>query len=309
MTAAAATGWRARRERTTVLGVRLLLWLAVLAGRGAARLVIRVVALYYTLASPRARRAARAFLTRVGASSQVGFGAVHRQILRFAQVGLDALYLLGGRIDQFTITRTGYEHLARLREERRSAILLGAHLGSFYAMRAQGGEEGLPLYAVAYTRHARRINEVLEAIDPTSKTRVLQMGEGVDFMIKIRDLVEEGALIALLADRVHSSERAVEVEFLGQPALFPTGPFLLAATLRLPVYLTFGLYRDPDGYDLFCEPFADRIVLPRGRRQEALRALVARYAARLEHYCRLAPDNWFNFYDFWGEERESAGAT
>ena len=28
-----------------------------------------------------------------------------------------------------------------------------------------------------------------------------------------------------------------------------------------------------------------------------------RYADRLEHYCRLATDNWFNFYDFWEEQR------
>jgi len=24
-----------------------------------------------------------------------------------------------------------------------------------------------------------------------------------------------------------------------------------------------------------------------------------RYVARLEHYARLAPYNWFNFYSFW----------
>jgi predicted LPLAT superfamily acyltransferase len=23
------------------------------------------------------------------------------------------------------------------------------------------------------------------------------------------------------------------------------------------------------------------------------------YVARLEHFCRDAPYNWFNFYDFW----------
>jgi predicted LPLAT superfamily acyltransferase len=27
--------------------------------------------------------------------------------------------------------------------------------------------------------------------------------------------------------------------------------------------------------------------------------LLLRYVERLEHYCRLAPYNWFNFYDFW----------
>jgi predicted LPLAT superfamily acyltransferase len=24
-----------------------------------------------------------------------------------------------------------------------------------------------------------------------------------------------------------------------------------------------------------------------------------RYAERLSHFCRIAPYNWFNFFDFW----------
>ena len=87
--------------------------------------------------------------------------------------------------------------------------------------------------------------------------------------------------------------------FLGAPASFPTGPYLLAAALGCPVYLGFGLYHEPNRYALYCEPFAERVVLPRATRAEAVRDHVARYAARLEHFCRLAPYNWFNFYDFW----------
>ena len=73
----------------------------------------------------------------------------------------------------------------------------------------------------------------------------------------------------------------------------------LAAVLKCPIYLVFGLYFEPNRYELFCEPFAERIVLPRGDRQEALRIVVSRYAERLEAYCRQAPNNWFNFFDFW----------
>jgi len=28
-------------------------------------------------------------------------------------------------------------------------------------------------------------------------------------------------------------------------------------------------------------------------------AAIARYAALLDQYCRKAPYNWFNFFDFW----------
>ena len=72
------------------------------------------------------------------------------------------------------------------------------------------------------------------------------------------------------------------------------------AILKCPIYLVFGLYREPNRYELYCEPFSERLVLPRGAREEALRHEVARYARRLEDYCRKAPDNWFNFFDFWG---------
>ncbi len=44
-------------------------------------------------------------------------------------------------------------------------------------------------------------------------------------------------------------------------------------------------------------------MLPRGpAREQALRDLAARFAARLEEHCRSHPDNWFNFYDFWSAE-------
>ena len=73
----------------------------------------------------------------------------------------------------------------------------------------------------------------------------------------------------------------------------------LAAALELPVILSLGIYRGGNRYDLIFEPLADRIELPRGQRDAALDAYIRHYAARLEHYVREAPYNWFNFYDFW----------
>ena len=66
-----------------------------------------------------------------------------------------------------------------------------------------------------------------------------------------------------------------------------------------PVLLVHVIYRDPNVYDVYCEPFADRVTLARRGGLEEKRRLVQRYAERLEHYVRRAPSNWFNFYDFW----------
>ena len=91
----------------------------------------------------------------------------------------------------------------------------------------------------------------------------------------------------------------VRVPFLGTPAAFPAAPWLLAAALKVPVVLCFGLYRGGGRSELYFEAFADRVELPHRGRQQALQAVVARFAARVGHHVRLAPRNWFNFYDFW----------
>ena len=298
-------GWLEAKERGGVLAIRFTVFATTVLGRPFARLVARFVTAYYVLAAPRARRAIRDFRRRLE-GREISFAEVYRHLLRFVHCTVDAFFLVAGKTKAFEVTRTGKENLARLRDEEEGAILLGAHLGSFYAMRMQSREERQNLYAVMYTANARMLNDALAKLDPEGTARVLELDPdgGLQSMLRVRELLEEGALIAILGDRIPkdpSPDRVVWAPFLGEPAPFPAGPFLLAALLKCPVYLTFGLSHGARRYDLYCEPFADRIVLPRGRRQEALEEVVARYAARLEHYARKAPDNWFNFYDFWAD--------
>jgi predicted LPLAT superfamily acyltransferase len=76
----------------------------------------------------------------------------------------------------------------------------------------------------------------------------------------------------------------------------------MAAALRQRVLFMAGLYRGGNRYDVRFEEladFTDLEGLSRAERDARVRAAVERYASRLEHYCRDAPDNWFNFHDFW----------
>jgi predicted LPLAT superfamily acyltransferase len=103
-----------------------------------------------------------------------------------------------------------------------------------------------------------------------------------------------------------SKDQLVWVPFLGQPAPFPAGPFLAAAALQTPVILFCCLYGGGNRYELHFERLAERMTITR-RQPAELEAWVRRYAARLEHYCRLSPYNWFNFYDFWGDQSDHRG--
>jgi predicted LPLAT superfamily acyltransferase len=74
--------------------------------------------------------------------------------------------------------------------------------------------------------------------------------------------------------------------------------------------LCLGLYEGGNRYRLVFEPLADTGAIERAEREAALDALLTNYVARLEHYARRWPGNWFNFYDFWDEaavDDEAAG--
>jgi predicted LPLAT superfamily acyltransferase len=294
--------WLRQRERGAVLGIQFVFWLATLFGRWPARQFVRLLAVFYAAFDRNANRASRAWLERVHSRPATWFDIYHH-ISMFAQVALDRIFLLKGNTEIFEVKRNGNEHLIELARERRGAILLGAHLGSFEAMRVSADEESFPVSIVGHFENARMINALLSEIAPEMADSVIHVGDDpVGFALAIRDRLARGHMIAVLGDRVGLNEKTVSVDFFGKSARFPAAPFILAAALRAPVYLVFGLYYEPNRYELFCEPFAERIELPRAERGDALQRMVQQYANAVERFCRKAPDNWFNFYDFWGEQ-------
>ena len=297
-------GWLGHRERGTIAFIRFTAWLSSLLGRRLMRGLVWAIALWYCVFDRDVVAASRGWLERV-LDRPVRRRDVFRHVATFAQVTLDRLYFARGEVERFTFTREGNEHLVALARGGGGAILLGAHLGSFEAMRAAGDEERFPITIVGHFENAAMITALLRELDPDFDGRVLHAGQdSLTLALELRDAVARGELIALLGDRVGLNEKEVRVPFFGRPARFATGPLLLASVLRVPIYLVFALYHPPNHYALHCEPFEEVVTLPRGRREEALEALATRYAARLEDHCRRAPFNWFNFFDFWEERAE-----
>lgn len=294
-----ARRWHEVAEKGSFLGIRIIVVVARLLGRGAAGLLLRALAVWYAVFHPAVRRASREYLSRLGRPARLG-DVVHH-VATFAQVSADRLFLLQGQLDRFVFQRRGEKILYELRDQGRGALLIMAHMGSFEVLRALSREKRLPVNVVGYFGNARRINAILRKIDPQVDARLIEIRPGdPSFVFEVEEKVRHGEMVGTMGDRVGFDGKSVRVPFLGQEAAFPTGPYLLAAALRCPVFLGYGLYRAPNRYELYCEPFAERVILPRGpAREAALRELAARYAQRLEHYCREYPDNWFNFYDFW----------
>lgn len=290
--------WRQQKEKSNLLILRLMVWISLTFGRRISRLVLYGIAAYYVLCAPKARHFSRAYLHRaLGRWAEWSDG--FRHVLSFASTIHDRIYLLNDRFDLFDIEVIGAEALHAALEKQPGALLIGAHLGSFEVLRAVGrGRAGLKVAMLMYEENARKINATLEAINPAASEDIIPLGH-MDSMLQARDRLNEGYLVGMLADRGLGDDSTVDCNFLGEMAPFPVGPFRIAAMLRRPVFFMTGLYLGGNRYQIHFEALADFSDTPREARQAAMRAAQQAYAERLNHFCRLAPYNWFNFFDFW----------
>jgi len=270
------------------------------AGRFGARLLLYPITLYFVITARSARRTSYEYLKRLHGQPahwwQV-FGHFHC----FAATILDRVYLLRGEFERFRITVHGKEILHGEIENGRGSILLGSHLGSFEMLRALGVmQRSVPLKVLMDTAHNQNITRFFDALNPTIAGTVIAP-DRPETLISVKESLDAGCVIGMLGDRVSGGEKTTQCQFLNAQAIFPAGPVLLAATMRCPVILFFGLYRGGNGYDIYFEHFANEITLDREHRAQDIQRWMQRYAERLEHYARLAPYNWFNFYPFWEE--------
>jgi len=301
-----AAEWAQRAERSNQPTLRLMTWISLRLGRRVGRLVLGLIAAYFLLLAPAARRASRGYLTRIlGRAPRIGELFAH--FFSFAATIHDRVYLLNERFDLFDIRVHGAALVADIVTRGEGVLLMGAHMGSFEVIRAVGREQpGLRVAMVMYEDNARKINEALAAINPAATQDIIPLGQ-LDSMLRVKERLEDGTLVGMLADRSLGGDATLTVDFMGAPAAFPTGPWRMAAMLRRPVLLMVGLYRGGNRYDIHFETVADFSAVERGARDAALREALARYATRLEHYAREAPCNWFNFFDFWRTDNDRQG--
>jgi predicted LPLAT superfamily acyltransferase len=298
--ASTASAWTRRRERGSLPLVRFMAWASLRLGRARSRVLVRIIAAYFLASGTEARRSTARFLAQCN-GRPASWRDLYGVFLNFSSTIHDRIYFLKGRFDLFDIEVQGADHLPA-----GGAILMGAHLGSFEALRACGRTLGQRRVAMAMVEGtAGQLNSVLERIAPEAMADIVPLGR-LDSMLELSSRLGAGALVGFLADRTPADDAAVEIPFMGKPALFPTGPMRLAAALRQPVVFMAGIYRGGNRYEIRFEPLADFSqldALSRAQREARITDAIGAYASRLERFARAAPDNWFNFHDFWARPR------
>lgn len=298
--------WASQAERGSLLLMRCTAGAARLLGRRPLTPLLYLIVLYFFLFGRRARASIRQYQANLAAWSGrtellPSHGSVLRQFLAFADSLLDKLDVWNGRLPLQHLELVDPEGLRQqMHGGGRGQLLVGAHLGNLEVCRALAElGERIRMNVLVHTKHAERFNRLLSEAG-ASHLRLIQVSElDPAIMLQLAERLERGEWLAIAGDRIplHGG-RSVVVDFLGQPAAFPQGPWLLAGLLRCRVGLLHCLKID-GRYQVRLEHFADAVRWKRGDRDAVIRDWTQRYARRLGEHCLDAPRQWFNFYPFW----------
>lgn len=309
--------WAELNERGADWGPSLMAFVYRTLGRSACLGLMAPVIFYFYIAGFQQRRASLNYLRRVWAASgrkgQPGHWQALIHFFSFGESLVDKFAAWIGNLHRSDIEAMDGGLVDAMRGDPRGALILSAHFGATEVIRAMAAHhQRRRINVVIHTKNARRFNDLIKRFAPQSLVALVEATEfDVSTAVELSAAIERGEWVVIMGDRmpVTKTARAVTVDFLGAPAAFPQGPFLLAAALRCPTYMLF-CSKEQGRHRIHFSQLSEGVTLQRRNRMAGLQAVVEHYARELEARVKAAPYQWFNFYNFWAAPLEaSRGGT
>lgn len=292
--------WLARPEVGSDFWLRVMLRIAITAGRPVSRALLWPIAAFFWVRTPDVRADSKKYLSKILGRPATSLDTLKHYYV-FSTTILDRIYFLKRGEGQFEIEIVGEEHLLEQLSPEQGIFLVGAHLGSIEVLRHIGlNRAGRGVAMAMFETNAQTIGQFLRRVDPELADNIVPLGRP-DSMLRLSERIDNGDMVGFLADRSFGEEPTQDVQFCGETAPFPTGVFRMASALRCPVIGMAGLYMGGNRYQVHFSPLADFTDIARNERKAKVHEAIDSYGAHLEKFCRIAPYNWFNFYDFWSQ--------
>ncbi|PHQ69453.1 MAG: acyltransferase [Sneathiella sp.] len=304
--------WATLTERGAAWGLRLVFGLYRLFGRRLSWYALQPVLLYFFVTGGVQRRAIQDYWRHLyrarGGQQEPTLWQLWLHFRSFGRMALDKVAAWLGDIKVADLTSDNMAELDRVANADTGVVVFTSHLGNVEVLRALSGKRGANRITVfAHTKNAVRFTQMLADYNPASAVDVMEVEDiGPATLIELQNRLQKGDWIVIAGDRipVSGAKRITHVSFLGELAPFSEGPVIIASLLKCPVYVM-NCVREATGFRIFFAQMADRIILPRKNRAAALQAYVDQYAKTLEEICKKYPDQWYNFFDFWAEPKNS----
>lgn len=286
------------KTRGGLTGYRIFVYILKTFGLGPAYFLLRFVSFHYFLFSRESNRNIYFYFRKM-----LGYGtwrariSVYRNYYKLGQVLIDKIAVMSGLGKRFTYDWDGEEHLRNMTE---GGLLVSAHIGSWEIAGNFLHRVNTRFNIVMYDEEHQKIKTYLEEVMTEKNLHVIPIKDDLSHVMAIKKALENKELIAIHADRFVEGAKTLKHPFLGQEALFPEGPFYLAARFGAPVSFVFAVKESRKHYHFFAsEAKTYKTSNPRSIREEDLRPMIKDYICRMEKIIEGYPLQWFNYHKFW----------
>jgi len=287
------------KSRGNVLGYKIFVFLFKTIGIGAAYFLLRFVAFYFVLFSPKGTKASYYYFhKRRGFSPLKSYFKVYQSYYKFGQTIIDKTAIGAGLRNKFTYEFDGVENIIELMKEQKGGIMISAHIGNFemanYFFKEIDVDAQINLVTVNNERN--ELKEYLDSVGAGASVNLILIQEDMSHIFEIHNALARNELICFTGDRYFEGSKVLEEEFLGKSAKFPTGPFLLGSRMKVPVLFVYVMKETNKHYHLYA-----RKAIAKARDPQSL---LKEYNRSNEKMLEKYPLQWFNYFDFW-EDKQS----
>ena len=298
--------WNELKEKGGMLPLMLMLYFYRFGGRFLCKIVLYFIILWYWIFSRTARYASLLYLRKLHHLAQdsspfpyePNIFHTYLHLMSFGESILDKIEGWLGRVTEQQLELHGHEHFRE--NYNKGALIVFSHFGNIELLRAIKSDHQQKINILVYQKHAGKFNEFLKKINAKADVYLISVDElGIETAIILQEKLDQGEWIIVAEDRIPiQSERIENISFLGSPADWPQGPWILASRLKVPVMAIF-CYKDQQKIHVHIHSIAQQLSFSRKNRNQAIRDVMQRYIQLVEQHCIYTPYQWFNFYNFW----------
>jgi len=285
------------KSRGTTTGYKIFVWVLKRFGVKPAYFLLRFVAFYFFLFSRKGSKAIYdLYRRRLGYSWWRSTRLIYRNYYLLGQSIIDKVVLMSGIPNKFTFNFDGEQNLRDMATLGRGGMLLSAHIGNWDIAGHLLERLETRIHIVLFDAEHEQIKQYLEGVTGKKQLNVIVIRNDLSHIYQISEAFSNNELVCMHADRFLEGNKTLEAGLLGEKALFPLGPFLLAAKFNVPVSFVFAVKENPLHYHFFASDIKDYQGTEKNRRMQIM---LDEYAARMEEKTKTYPEQWFNYYNFW----------
>jgi len=291
------TTWEGK-SRGKVIGYKIFEWSLKYLGLDFGYFLLLFVSAYFVFSSKKAFRSIfYYFHNRLHFNRLKSLTSIFRNYYLFGQVIIDKTVILGGFKNKIKLNLEGKEFLLQMKN---GGILISGHIGNWEV----GGQVldfmEKKINVLVFDAERQAIKNYMSEVLSDRLVSFISIGDDYSHLMEMKKVLANKEIIAMHGDRFVSGNKTIMIDFLGEPAPFPLGPWLLASYFKVPVSYVFAIKESRKSYRFFATPIK---MVPYTRnpshREEILINSMKEYVYELEKIVKNYPLQWYNYYDFW----------